>query len=182
MIGLSLETSKCLRLCFDYSVEGFLMVFLKDFWVFVSLKAANCGKIIPGTPTNHWKMDVWWFPTISYVKIGNHPIDSQPLAIYKWLAARGSRFIQTVTINPGRFWGQKCGFPSAMSRESSKFRTLTVPQGVVKATTADETGFVPCGLLWPCGLTHLKTINDNLWSSEVSSVCIVWKKTASNSL
>ena len=33
---------------------------------------------IPGTPNNHLKMDVWWFPTISYVKIGNHPIDSQP--------------------------------------------------------------------------------------------------------
>ena len=27
-------------------------------------------------------MDVWWFPTISYVKIGNHLIDT---TIYKWL-------------------------------------------------------------------------------------------------
>ena len=28
-------------------------------------------------------MDVWWFPTISYVKIGNHPIET---TIYEWLA------------------------------------------------------------------------------------------------
>ena len=27
-------------------------------------------------------MDVWWFPTVSYVKIGNHPIET---TIYKWL-------------------------------------------------------------------------------------------------
>ena len=38
--------------------------------------------------SNHLRMDVWWFPTISYVKIGNHPIET---TIYKWLAARGSR-------------------------------------------------------------------------------------------
>ena len=34
------------------------------------------------TPNNHLKMDVWWFPTISYVKIGNHPIET---TIYEWL-------------------------------------------------------------------------------------------------
>ena len=34
--------------------------------------------LVPGTSNNQLKMDVWWFPTISYVKIGNHPIDSQP--------------------------------------------------------------------------------------------------------
>ena len=34
---------------------------------------------LPGTPNNQFLMDFWWFPTISYVKIGNHPIDGQPL-------------------------------------------------------------------------------------------------------
>ena len=24
---------------------------------------------LPGTPNNHFLMDVWWFPTISHVKI-----------------------------------------------------------------------------------------------------------------
>ena len=36
----------------------------------------------PGTPNNQFKMDDWWFPTISYVKIWNHPIET---TIYKWL-------------------------------------------------------------------------------------------------
>lgn len=76
--------------------------------------------------------------------------------------------------NPWQFWAQR------QWEVGTKFRTLTVPRGVVKATT-DETGFVPCG---SCGLllTHLMTIYDNLWSSEVSSVCIIRNKTASNSL
>ena len=36
----------------------------------------------PGTPNNQLKMDLWWFPTISYVKVGNHPIET---TIHKWL-------------------------------------------------------------------------------------------------
>ena len=36
--------------------------------------------ILPGTPNNQFKMDVWWFPTISYIKIWNNPIET---TIYK---------------------------------------------------------------------------------------------------
>ena len=37
--------------------------------------------VLPGTPNNHLKM--FGETTISYVKIGNHPIET---TIYKWLA------------------------------------------------------------------------------------------------
>ena len=39
--------------------------------------------LIPGTPNNQFKMDVWWFPTISYVKNWNHPTET---TTNKWMA------------------------------------------------------------------------------------------------
>ena len=39
------------------------------------------------SPKQPVKMDVWWFPTISYVKVGNHPIET---TIYK-MVVWGSR-------------------------------------------------------------------------------------------
>ena len=39
---------------------------------------------LPGTPNNQFKMDVWWFPTISYVKIWNDPIETN---IYKLIVS-----------------------------------------------------------------------------------------------
>ena len=102
----------------------------------------------------------------------HHPIDSQPF-INGWLQGVPDSSKQ-LQLTLGASEVRNAGGPRQCG-ESSKFRTLTVPQGVVKATTADETGFVPCG---SCGilLTHLKTINDNLWSSEVSSVCALCER------
>ena len=31
---------------------------------------------VPGTLNNQFSMDVWWFPTISQVKIWNHPVET----------------------------------------------------------------------------------------------------------
>ena len=47
--------------------------------------------------SNQFKMDgwKWWFPTISYVKVGNHPSDSQAF-INGW--PWGSRYIWYKTI------------------------------------------------------------------------------------
>ena len=45
-------------------------------------KDSGCCSI-PGTPNHQLKMDVWWSPTISYVKNWNHPVET---TIYKWLA------------------------------------------------------------------------------------------------
>ena len=41
-------------------------------------------RVAPGTPNKHLKMDVWWFPTISYVKIGNHPSETTILNGWTW--------------------------------------------------------------------------------------------------
>ena len=50
--------------------------------VSVGYCARNVSNEIPGTPNNHLKMDGNGETTISYVKIGNHPIET---TIYKLL-------------------------------------------------------------------------------------------------
>ena len=50
----------------------------------------------PGTRSNNFKMDVWWFPTISYVKNWNHPIEP---TTNKWMAMRFQQ------LDPYRFHG-----------------------------------------------------------------------------
>ena len=53
---------------------------------FTTHLSLGVSKVLPvGTPTkktfvNGWE---WWFPTIFYIKIWNHPIET---SIYKWLA------------------------------------------------------------------------------------------------
>ncbi len=39
-------------------------------------------KVHPGTRNDQFKMDVWWFPTISFVKNWNHPIET---TTNKWM-------------------------------------------------------------------------------------------------
>ena len=58
-------------------------------------------------------MDVWWFPTISYVKIGSHPIDGQPFVVWssRWLSKttiipekKTCYFLARVSTWHGGFW------------------------------------------------------------------------------
>ncbi len=63
------------------------LLLLLDFFsrgeVFGKCEKPNDPMYLPGTPNNQFKMHVWWFPTISYIKVWNHPIET---TIYKWLA------------------------------------------------------------------------------------------------
>ena len=66
----------------------------------------------PGTPNNQFKMDVWWFPTISYVKVGNHPIETTICKIVVW-GSRGVSHSLHKTFNQSSQFGfrSKIGAP-----------------------------------------------------------------------
>ena len=52
-------------------------------WCATPLRMEEQQHIIhPGTLNNHFLMDVWWFPTVFYAMIGNHPVETNHK---KWL-------------------------------------------------------------------------------------------------
>ena len=69
----------------------------------------------PGTPNKQFKMDVWWFPTISNVKVGNHPIET---TTYKWLFGVPGLYDDDITIYTWIF--QVCKFSAFSPKNPTK--------------------------------------------------------------